>query len=131
MESSHQSYACPVMQSILMLLAAALLLPLHARAECKEYRIVEYEDRVEAVCVGEPLSEAQKKTNLEEERRQEQEAQRRRVEDQRRQSEADRASKAQAEAEAAGERKRRNKQPATPQPPLNMPMTTNPQIIYK
>jgi hypothetical protein len=119
------------MQAIVMLLAAALLFPLRARAECKEFKIVEYEDRVEAVCVGEPLSEAQKKTKQEEERRLEQEAQRQRVEDQRRQSEADRASKAQAEAEAAEALKRRNTQPSIPQPQLNMPTTTNPQIIYK
>ena len=30
-------------------------------AECKEYKIIDHGDRVEAVCVGEPLTEAQKK----------------------------------------------------------------------
>jgi len=129
MKSSLQPHVYPLMQAIVMLLAAVLLFPLRARAECKEFKIVEYEDRVEAVCVGEPLTEAQKKTRQEEERRQEQEAQRQRIEDQRRQSEADRSSKARAEAEAAEERKRRNAQPATPsRPPVT---TTNPQIIYK
>jgi hypothetical protein len=30
-------------------------------AECKEFKIVDYGDRVEAVCIGEPLTDAQKK----------------------------------------------------------------------
>jgi len=127
-----QPYPCSVMYSILIL--ATLVLPGYARAECTEYRIVEYEDRVEAVCVGEPLTEAQKKTNQEEERRLEVEAQRQRVEDQKRQREADRASKAQAEAEAEGDRKRRGIPPVVPvvpQAPVNRSPITNPQIIYK
>lgn len=114
-----------------MLLAAVLLPAGYARAECKEFRIVEYEDRVEAVCVGEPMTEAQKKTSQEEERRLEQEVQRQRIEDQKRQREADRVSRAQAEAEAAGERKRRNMPPVTPQAPVNRNTTTNPQILFK
>ena len=129
MEFPHQPYAHPVIQTLLVAAVAVLLLPQIARAECKEMKIVEYEDRVEAVCVGEPLTEAQKKANLEEEKRQEAEVQRQRVEEQKRQREADRASKARAEAEAAEERKRRNAQPATP--PRAPVTTTNPQIIYK
>jgi len=131
MKSPLQPYVCPVRYAILMLLATALALPGYARADCKEFKIVEYEDRVEAVCVGEPLTEAQKKTNQEEERRLELEAQRQRVEDQKRQREADRASKAQAEAEAAGDRKRRGMPPVVPQAPVNRNTTTNPQLIYK
>jgi Skp family chaperone for outer membrane proteins len=131
MKSPLQPCLHPVMRTILMLLVAALTLPEHARAECKEFKIVEYEDRVEAVCVGEPLTETQKKANLEEEKRLELEAQRQRVEEQKQQREADRASKAQAEAEAAGDRKRRGIPPVTPQPPVNKNTTTNPQILYK
>jgi cobalamin-dependent methionine synthase I len=98
-----------------MLLASALVLPQLARAECKEYKIVEYEDRVEAVCVGEPLTEAQKKANLEEEKRQEQEAQRQKAEEMKRQSEAAAAGKAKAEAEAAADRKKQDIKPVIPQ----------------
>jgi septal ring factor EnvC (AmiA/AmiB activator) len=118
------------MRTIQMLLVAILVFPQLARAECKEYKIVEYEDRVEAVCVGEPLTEAQKKAKLEEEKRQELEAQRQRAEDTKRQSEAAAASKAQAEAEAAAERKRQEFKPVTPQLPVNKTIT-NPQILYK
>ena len=130
MKFSFRPYICPVRYTFPMLLMS-LLLPGRVRADCTEYRIVEYEDRVEAVCVGEPLTEAQKKANLEEERRQEMEAQRQKVEEQRRQREAERAGKAQADAEAERERKKKSAQPATPQPPLNRPTTTNPQILYK
>jgi hypothetical protein len=128
MKSPLQPHVDPVIHSILVLLAAVLLLPGHARAECREFRIVEYEDRVEAVCVGEPLSEAQKKANLEEERRQELEAQRQRVEEDKQQRAAAAATKAKADAEA--ERKRRSTPPATP-PPVNKSTTTNPQILFK
>ena len=114
-----------------ILILATLTLPGYARADCTEYKIVEYEDRVEAVCVGEPLTEAQKKANLDEERRLELEAQRQRVEDQRKQREAERAGKAQAEAEAERERKKKSMQPTVPQTPGNRSPITNPQIIYK
>jgi hypothetical protein len=114
-----------------MLLAAALLLPQYARAECKEFRIVEYEDRVEAVCVGEPLTDAQKKTNLEEERRQEMEVQRQRTEELKQQKEAAADSKVQAEAEAAAERKKQEIKPVTSPQPVNRNTTTNPQILFK
>jgi hypothetical protein len=119
----------PIMHTILLL--ALLTFPQGVRAECTELKIVEYEDRVEAVCVGEPLTEAQKKANLEEEKRQEVEAKRQRSEEMRIQKEADRASKAQAEAEAASERKRRSTPPVTPPPPVNKNTTTNPQILFK
>jgi len=125
------THVYPRLTSILPLLAAALLLPQGAQAECKEFKIVEYEDRVEAVCVGEPLTDAQKKANQEEEKRQEMENQRQRAEEQRLQKDAARAGKAQADAEAAAERKRRNIPPVTPQAPVNRNTTTNPQIIYK
>jgi len=118
--------ARPVIQSLLVAAVAALLLPHIARAECKEMKIVEYEDRVEAVCVGEPLTEAQKKANLEEEKRQEAEVQRQRVEEQKRQREAAAASKSKSEAEL----KKRNIPPVTPPAPVNRDVT-NPQILYR
>ena len=136
-----------LMRTIQMLLVAVLVSPQLARAECKEYKIVEYEDRVEAVCVGEPLTEAQKKANLEEEKRQELEAQRRRaeevkrqevedkrqkVEETKRQNDAAAASKAQAEAEATAGRNKRNIQPVSPS--LLKPadkLITNPQAPFK
>jgi hypothetical protein len=130
MNSPIQHNALLVMHSIL-LLVALLTFPQGVRAECTEFKIVEYEDRVEAVCVGEPLTEAQKKANLEEEKRQEVEAQRQRGEELRIQKEAARASKAQAETEAASERKKRSTPPVTSQPPVNKNTTTNPQILFK
>jgi cobalamin-dependent methionine synthase I len=127
MKSPLQPCVYPVLQAMLVLLVAALLLPGYARAECKEFKIVEYEDRVEAVCVGEPLTEAQKKADQEEERRQALETQRQRIEEQNRQREADIASKAQTDAET----RKRNIQPVTPPQPVNRNTTTNPQILYK
>jgi len=117
-----------VMQTTLALLVAALLLPQHSRAECMEFKIVEYEDRVEAVCVGEPLTDAQKKANLEEEKRQEAEAQRQRIEEQKHQRESGAAGKSRAETESSGVRKRRGKQPVTPQQPVNR-NATDPQNL--
>jgi preprotein translocase subunit SecD len=130
MKSAPLPLVYSLKRTIQMLLVAVLVFPQLARAECKEYKIVEYEDRVEAVCVGEPLTEAQKKTKLEEEKRQELEAQRQRAEDMKRQTEAAAASKAQAEAEAAAERKKQELKPMTPQLPVNRTIT-NPQILYK
>jgi len=125
------SYIYPALQTTLVLLAAALLLPGHARAECREFKIVEYEDRVEAVCVGEPLTEAQKKANLEEEKRQEEKSRRQRVEEQNQQKEAAAADKSRAEAEAAAERKKQELKPVTAPQPGNKNTITNPQILYK
>jgi hypothetical protein len=126
LKSIFQTYVFPVKHSILVLLAAILMLPQGVSAECKEFKIVEYEDRVEAVCVGEPLTEAQKKANLEDEKRQELESQRQRNEEQRRQREAAAASKAQTDAEAAAERKRQAAQQSAPKKPaeknlINLP----------
>jgi hypothetical protein len=136
MRTPFQPNVHPGLPVIVILLLATLVHPERVRAECKEFKIVEYEDRVEAVCVGEPLTEAQKKANLEEEKRQEAETQRQRVEEQKRQREAAAAAavKSRAEVEAAveGERKRRNMLPNTvPQPPANKNSTTNPQILFK
>jgi hypothetical protein len=112
------------------LLSLALLsLPCRARPECTELKIVEYEDRVEAVCIGEPLTEAQIRANLEEQKRldreaqqkrveeqnrQDREAQQKKVEEQNRQRDEARAAKAKAEADLEMDRKRRNLPPATP-----------------
>jgi cobalamin-dependent methionine synthase I len=127
MNSQLHSYIYPALQITLVLLAAALLLPGHARAECREFKIVEYEDRVEAVCVGEPLTEAQKKANLEEEKRQEEKSRRQIVEEQNQQREAAAADK----SRAADERKKQELKPVTaPQPGNKIPIT-NPQILYK
>jgi len=130
MKSSLQPYIHPVMQAML-LLVALLLLPGHARAECKELKIVEYEDRVEAVCVGEPLTEAQKKVNLEEEKRQEMEAQRQRAEELKIQRQNAAKNRDKAEAEAAEERRKQEVKPATPPQPAKKNTITNPQILYK
>ena len=51
-----QSYARSVAAVCAVLLVAILALPRSVAAECQELKIVEYEDRVEAVCVGEPLT---------------------------------------------------------------------------
>ena len=131
MKYTLQSYLQPVMRTSLIVLAAALFLPRVAGAECLEYKIVEYEDRVEAVCVGQQLTEAEKKANLEEEQRQEAETRRQRAAEERLLKDIAASNKAQAEAAAAAERKKQQDlQPVTP-PPVIRNKTTNPQLIYK
>jgi len=132
MESQFRHRAKPALQALFVLLAASLGLPRGVLAECREFRIVEYEDRVEAVCVGEPLTEAQKKSYQEEEKRQEQEAHRKRSEESRIQQEAAMAVKLKEETE----RKRQTKPPPASQQPANRntgtnPTTTNPQIMFR
>jgi hypothetical protein len=106
--------------------AAALTLtsPRYLCADCKEYRIVEYEDRVEAVCVGEPLTEAQIKANQEEQKRLDREAQQKRVEEQNRQREQALAEKNRLQEEAAAEQRRKggtSGKPAMPSVPATPP----------
>ncbi len=90
-------------------------------AECQEFKIVEYEDRIEAVCVGEPLTEAEKKAALADQRRQEQESQRQKaIEQNQQREEAAKEAKAKTDAEAAtaktaAERKKQNIPPIKPQ----------------
>jgi hypothetical protein len=98
----------------ILLLVALLSFPRGVRAECAEFKIVEYEDRVEAVCVGEPPTEAQKKAALEEQKRLDQEAYREKIEERNRQREQATAEKIRADAEAATERRRKDSQPVTP-----------------
>jgi hypothetical protein len=127
MKTPFLSQADPVKYGINILMALLFLVPGTVLADCKEFKIVEYEDRVEAVCVGEPLTEAQKKANQDEQSRLDREAQRQRVEEQNRQREAARAEKAKTDAEAAAERKKRDILPLTPQ----QPGSRNPNIIMK
>jgi hypothetical protein len=131
MNNPLQQFVRPALQTMLVLLVAVLGLPRGVRSECKEFKIVEYEDRVEAVCVGEPLTEAQKKINQEEERSQEMEARRKRSEESRRQQEDAMAAKLKVEAEAAAERKRLVKPPPASPQPANRNTTTNPQLLFK
>lgn len=111
--------------SFMFLIVVTLIMPLLAfprfvLAECKEFEIVEYEDRVEAVCVGKPPTEAEKAAAQAEQRRQEQESQRQKIKEINLQrEEAARVTKAKADAEAAAtkagaERKKRNVPPTTP-----------------
>lgn len=111
MRSVLQNSVYPGIHSTLLLLAVLLMLPAIVSAECLEFKIVEFEDRVEAVCVGEQLTEAEKKANLEEEKRQEAEAQRQRAEEMRLLKDIAAMNKAKADAEAAEERKKRDVQP--------------------
>jgi hypothetical protein len=103
---------------LLIMLAAAASSPNCVRAECKDYKIVEYEDRVEAVCVGEPETEAQKKITMEEQVNLDREGHKAYVEEQKRLREKAIADRYQAEAEAAAaaELRRRSQQFSTPQP---------------
>ena len=104
--------------AFLAALTAALPFPQYLYADCKEYKIVEYEDRVEALCVGEPLTEAQIKANQEEQKRLDREAQQKRTEEQNRQREAARATKA-AEDAAAAARKKQEQPQVVPQRSLD------------
>jgi len=97
-----------------MLSLAVTAFPVVVRAECKEFKIVEYEDRVEAVCVGEPPTEAQIKAELEEQKKQDRETHRLRVEEQNRQREEARLNKARSDAVAEAERKKREAAPPAP-----------------
>lgn len=91
--------------ALLMLAATALAGVSDARAECKEYNVVEFEDRVEVVCVGEPLTAAQKQALAEEERRQELEYKRQQAAEERRQKEAEN-ERTRKQAQAEVERKK-------------------------
>lgn len=116
MKSFLQPYILrPVMQVFCLL----LLIPVLAAAECREFKIVEFEDRVEAVCVGEPLTEAEKKANQEEERRQNAAAQRQRAEEQQRQRVIEEADRAKAAVKAAEERKKPAVSTVAPQKPAS------------
>lgn len=93
-------------------LLASLLAPVSAGAECKEYKAVELEDRIEAVCVGEPLTAAELKAKADEEKRQELEARRQKSEEERRQKDIEvAAAKNKSQEEAA-----RKKQEVRPTP---------------
>ena len=98
-----QTYVYSVMYAILIVLVTSLLLPRGVVAECLEYRMVEYEDRVEVVCMGEQLTEAQNKAILEEEQRQEAETRRQRSEELRLLKSIAESHKDQPEAEAVTE----------------------------
>ena len=102
--------------SILLLLSAALSYPDGVLAECEEYRIVEYEDRVEAVCVGENLTEAEKKVRLEEQKRQELEEKRSRDDQLRLLKTLSEQKKVEEEAETSNKQKDQNPAPVVQQP---------------
>lgn len=96
-------------------LIVLLLMPHRsARAECKEFKIVEYDDRVEVVCIGEPPTAAEIKAAQAEKSRQEQENQRQKANEINLQKEeAAKLKKAKADedaaaAKAAAERKKQN-----------------------
>jgi len=69
--------------AILLLIAACLNVSAVAFAECNEYMLVEYEDKIEAVCIGDQVPSAQKQAPAaaEEENNQEQEFIRQKAED--------------------------------------------------
>ena len=110
--------------AVSILMVTATMTPRSAFAECKESKIVEYDDRVEVVCVGEPLTPAQIKEKFEEEKRQEaenlfkkSEAEKRlaaenrfkKAEDEKRQKEADLVNLKNKALEDAARKKQENK----------------------
>lgn len=109
-----------VAYTVVTLIMPLLVFPHSVFAECKEFKIVEYEDRVEVVCVGNPPTEAEKKAALAEQRRQEQETQRQKaIELNLQREEAAKANKAKADAaaaaaKAAAEHKKQSIPPTTP-----------------
>jgi hypothetical protein len=96
--------------STLLLFMMLLMAPVVALAECKEFTIVEYEDRVEAVCVGEPLTAEQKQALAAEEKRQEQEYKRKKAEEDRRLKDAE-VAEAKRKSQAEAERKKLETKP--------------------
>jgi flagellar biosynthesis GTPase FlhF len=100
-----------VASSLILTLSMLLpMIPTAVFAECKEFNLVEYEDRIEAVCVGEPLTAAQKQALADEDKRQELEAKRRKTEEERRQKEAETAD-AKKNAQAVAEQKKQEAKP--------------------
>jgi len=58
----------------ILVFLTAVVVPVVASAECLEYRIIEHEDSVEAVCVGPPLTEAELKAKKADEAKERQQA---------------------------------------------------------
>jgi hypothetical protein len=114
------SFMFLVAYTVVTLIMPFLAFPKSVFAECKEFKIVEYEDRVEVVCVGNPPTDAEKKAAQAEQKRQEQENQRHKASELNlQQEEAAKANKSKADAEAAAtkaaaERKKQNIPPTTP-----------------
>jgi septal ring factor EnvC (AmiA/AmiB activator) len=109
--------------SLSLVLIAGVMAPCPVFADCKEYRMVESDDKVEVVCVGDPPTPAELKARAEEEKRQEQENRRQRAEAENRQKAAETASaKAKAQEEAARKneeaaRKKKETKPDYPKQP--------------
>ena len=100
-----------------MVLVTTFMTPYSVFADCKDFRIVELDDRVEAVCVGDPPTPAQLKAKAEEDKRQELENKRQKTEADRRQKDAEIANaKIKAQEEAA--RKKPEVKPALPKQPV-------------
>jgi Skp family chaperone for outer membrane proteins len=74
---SYFSFSLSIMLAIAVMASSAF-------ADCKEFKMVELEDRVEVVCVGEPPTPAQLKARAEEEKRQEAETKRQKSEEDKR-----------------------------------------------
>jgi len=87
---------CYSASAILLLIVACLNASSVAFAECNEYMLVEYEDRIEAVCIGNQVTSAQKQTPAavaaEEENSHEQEIIRQKAEDNQRQNDLETAN---------------------------------------
>jgi len=103
--------------SLSIMLVTTFVTPNSVFADCKEFRIVETDDRVEVVCVGDPPTPAQLKAKAEDEKRQELENKRQKTEADRRQKDAEIANaKIKAQEEAA--RKKPEVKPVPPRQPV-------------
>ncbi len=107
-----------ILSTHLIVLIALAVCPNLAGAECKEYKIVEFEDRVEAVCVGEPLTEAEKKAIQEEEKRQELENRKLRAQQDRQRKDAEIANAAEEKRRVRVEAEKKKQET---RPPVTAP----------
>jgi len=106
------------LSSCLLVAGTLAVCPALVRAECKEYKIVEFEDRVEAVCVGEPLTEAEKKALQEEEKRQELENKKLRAQEDRQRKDAEIAAAAEEKRRVRAEAEKKKQET---RPPVTAP----------
>ncbi|HXE95952.1 MAG TPA: hypothetical protein VN642_06085 [Dongiaceae bacterium] len=109
--------------SLSLVLIARVMAPCSVFADCKEFRIVESDDKVEVVCVGDPPTPAELKARAEEEKRQEQENRRQKAEAEKRQKNAETANAktktqehASREKDEAAKKKKETKSVPTKQP---------------
>ena len=110
--SMHRTQTKPLSGLIAAAALLSLLLTGLAAAECLEYKIVETEDSVEAVCVGKPLTPEEQKQLQEEEARARKAAEEEQKQKKARQEQEERAARREQEKKQAEQRAGEPRRPA-------------------